>query len=154
MSRFVVDASVAIKWYLPEPHDDHAALLRRDGAGLDAPDLLYAEVANTLWKRVRRGELTAAAAEAIADSLARLPIEVHPSRLLSAAALQIACATGLTVYDCLYLATALLTEGALVTADRRLFEIARRKAPLRDRVLWIEDIASPGLTLPGERPAI
>ena len=140
MSRFVVDASVAIKWYLPEPHDDCAARLRREGTDLDAPDLLYAEVANALWKRVRRGELTTEVAGRIVDAISRLPIEVHPSRLLSGAALQIACSTGLTVHDSLYLATALLTDGRLVTADRRLFEAGRRKAPLRHRVLWVEDI--------------
>jgi len=58
------------------------------------------------------------------------------------AALQIACSTGLTVYDCLYLATALLTDSLLITADRRLFETACRKASLRRRVLWVEVIPS------------
>jgi predicted nucleic acid-binding protein len=140
VSRFVVDASVAIKWYLPEPHDDCAARLRREGTDLDAPDLLYAEIGNALWKRVRRGELTTEAAGGVAEAIARLPIEVHPSRLLSGAALQIACSTGLTVYDSLYLATALLTDSRLVTADRSLFDAGRRKAPLRHRVLWVEDI--------------
>ena len=140
MSRFVVDASVAIKWFLPEPHDDCAARLRSEGTDLEAPDLLYAEIGNALWKRVRRGELTRAAAERIIAAVSRLPIEVHPSRLLSGAAFQIACATGLTAYDSLYLATALLTDGRLVTADRRLFETAARKAPLRNKVLWVEDV--------------
>lgn len=140
MRRFVVDASVAMKWYLPEPHDEHAARLRRDGTGFDAPDLLYAEIANSLWKRVRRGELTSAAAGRIVEAVARLPIEAYPSRMLAGAALQIACSTGLTAYDCLYLATALLTESPVVTADRRLFEAARRKPPLKDKVLWVEDI--------------
>jgi predicted nucleic acid-binding protein len=140
VSRFVVDASVAVKWYLPEPHDDCAARLRHEGTDLGAPDLLYAEIANALWKRVRRGELTAAAAGRIVEAVSRLPIEVYPCRMLSGAALQIARSTGLTVYDCLYLATALLTGGVLATADRRLYEAARRKAPLRGNVLWVEDI--------------
>ena len=140
MSRFVVDASVAIKWYLPEPHDDCAARLRREGTDLDTPELLYAEIGNALWKRVRRGELTTEEAGRIVEAVSRQPLEVHPCRMLSGAALQIACSTGLTVYDSLYLATALLTDGRLVTADRRLFEAGRRKAPLRHRVLWVEDI--------------
>jgi len=41
---------------------------------------------------------------------------------------------------CRYPGTALLTDSWLVTADRRLFEAGRRKAPLRSRVLWVEDI--------------
>lgn len=140
MSRFVVDASVAVKWYLPEPHDDCAARLRHEGTELAAPDLLYAEVANVLWKRVRRGELTTGEAGDIVEAISRLPIEVHPCRLLSGAAFQIASSTGLTVYDCLYFATALLADSRLVTADRRLFETGRRAAPLRETVLWVEDI--------------
>lgn len=140
MSGYVVDASVALKWYLPEPHDDCASRLRREGADFDAPDLLHAEVANALWKRVRRGDLTAADAGRVCEAVSRLPIETYPARLLSGAALQISCATGLTVYDCLYLATALLTGNPLVTADRRLFETAGRHSALKGRVLWIGDV--------------
>jgi len=89
---------------------------------------------------VRRGELAPDDADRICAALARLPLETHPSRLLAGAALRIATATGLTVYDSLYLATALLTESPLVTADRRLFETARRTKPLKGRVLWVEEI--------------
>jgi predicted nucleic acid-binding protein len=140
VTRFVVDASVALKWYLPEPDDDHAARLQHSGAAIDAPDLLFAEVGNSLWKRVRRGELTTAEAGRIQAAISRLPIETYPCRLLAGAALQIGCAAGVTVYDALYLATALLTDGRVVTADRRLYEAARRVTPLRDRLIWIADI--------------
>lgn len=140
MSGFVVDASVALKWYLPEPHSQHALRLRKGSLPLDAPDLLHAEVANALWKRVQRSELATDEAASIAAALAAMPVETHPARLLAAAALQIACATRLTVYDSLYLATALLTDRPLVTADRRLYDVARRTSPLRRRVLWIEDV--------------
>lgn len=140
MSGYVVDASVALKWYLPEPHSERARRLRDNSAGFDAPDLLYAEVGSALWKRVRRAEITSGEAAEIAAALSRMPIDAHPARLLGSAALQIACATGLTVYDSLYAATALLTERPLVTADRRFHEVARRAKPLRDRVLWIGDL--------------
>lgn len=140
MSRYVVDASVAIKWFLPELHDAPAARLRGDGTRIDAPDLIHAEVGNALWKRVRRGELAPDDADRICVALARLPLETHPSRLLAGAAFRIATTTGLTVYDALYLATALLTESPLVTADRRLFETAQRTVPLRGRVLWVEEV--------------
>lgn len=144
MSGFVVDASVVIKWYLPEPFTEHAVRLRESGAAFDAPDLLYAEVGNVLWKRVQRGELARENATAIAEALALMPIEAHPSRLLATAALQIACTTKLTVYDCLYAAAALLTGFPLVTADRRLHETARRTRHLRGRVLWIEEVPEVG----------
>ena len=140
MNRFVVDASIAVKWYLPEQHSDCAARLCRSDAGLEAPDLLYSEIGNALWKRVRRRELTRDQAEEIITALSLMPIEIYPSRLLAAAALQIACATNLTVYDSLYIATAMLTGSRLVTADRRVYETARGAAPLKDQILWVADI--------------
>ena len=140
MTRFVVDASVAVKWYLPEEHSDCAARWCRSGAVLEAPDLLHGEIGNVLWKRVRRRELTREQAGEIIAALSLMPIEIYPSRQLAAAALQIACEINLTVYDCLYLAMAMLTGSRLVTADRRLFESAHAAAPLKDQVLWVGDI--------------
>ena len=140
MNHFVVDASVAVKWYLPEEHSDCAARLCRSGTVLEAPDLLHGEVGNALWKRVRRGELIRDQAGEIIAALGLMPIEMYPSRLLAAAALQIACEINLTVYDSLYIAAAMLTGSRLVTADRRLFESARAAEPLKDRVLWVGDI--------------
>ena len=69
-----------------------------------------------------------------------MPIEMHPSRFLAVAALQIACEINITVYDSLSIAAVMLTGSPLVTADRRLFESARAAAPLKDRVLWVGDI--------------
>src|SRR5947207_2160973 len=52
---FVVDASVAAKWFLPEPHQDKAKKLLRDFVNQDvelmAPELIVGEVGSTLWKR-------------------------------------------------------------------------------------------------------
>jgi len=50
----VVDASVAIKWFAPEPLAEAAAELRREPE-LVAPDFLLVEIANVFWKRMRRG---------------------------------------------------------------------------------------------------
>jgi predicted nucleic acid-binding protein len=60
VSRYVVDASVAVKWYLPEPESDAAGRLLDPEHDLIAPDLLFAEVGNALWKRWRRGEIGSA----------------------------------------------------------------------------------------------
>ena len=48
-SAFIVDASVAVKWVVDEQFSDAARLLA--GARLYAPDLLYIECANILWKK-------------------------------------------------------------------------------------------------------
>ena len=55
--RLVVDATVAIKWVVGEADSERAASVR--GRRLFAPDLLVAECANALWKKVVRRELAA-----------------------------------------------------------------------------------------------
>jgi predicted nucleic acid-binding protein len=55
----VIDASVVVKWHVTEIHSVEALRLLRDNApALHAPDLVFPEVGNILWKKVRRGDLT------------------------------------------------------------------------------------------------
>ena len=56
--RIVVDASIALKWVIPEPDSDAANALR--AAELIAPALWLAEAANALWRHARLGKITAA----------------------------------------------------------------------------------------------
>jgi hypothetical protein len=52
VSPLVIDASIAIKWVIEEEGTKEALALR--SRALSAPDLLIAECANILWKKVRR----------------------------------------------------------------------------------------------------
>jgi predicted nucleic acid-binding protein len=54
VSPLVIDASIAIKWVIEEEGTKEALALRNQA--LVAPDLLIAECANVLWKKVRRRE--------------------------------------------------------------------------------------------------
>ena len=56
MNTYVVDASVVIKWVVEEDGTPEALDLRQKGR-LIAPELLVAECANILWKKVERDEL-------------------------------------------------------------------------------------------------
>ena len=139
MSRFVVDASVAVKWFLPEVHADSALRLLDAEHTLAAPDLLFPEVGNALWKRVRRREVTLTEAARTVNTLVSLPLQVHPSRLLMPLGLEVAHRTQRSVYDCLYLVLAMFRRCPMVTADRKLYEAVRR-GPLSRHVLWIADV--------------
>ena len=136
MKSCVVDASVVAAAFFRETHADAArALLATDGE-LHAPDLIYAEVANVIWKRQRRGEIDEAEAiEMLADFLS-LPLRTTPSEELLAPALQLAMNTGRTVYDCLYLALAVTNKTVMVSADKRLVN-ALASGPLGKHVAWI-----------------
>ncbi len=117
----MIDTSVAIKWYLPEPGASVAAALRDGANELVAPDLLVAEFGNVLWKKVRRGELDAIEAAEIADVFARAcPVGLRPALPYSTLALELALRFQRSVYDALYLAVALADHASYVTADERL----------------------------------
>jgi len=120
VSTCVVDCSVALKWYIPEPHAESASQLLDGRHELHAPDLLLPEFGNCLWKKIRLGELTANEGRTIIRALENVPLEVHSSELLLEAALELALHTARTVYDSLYVALAILLDCPFVTADRRL----------------------------------
>ena len=140
MTLVVVDASVAVKWLVPEVHSPAARALLREEAVLLAPDLIRAEVGNVLWKRWRRGDLGTAEVDAALEDFRRFPLEVHSSEPLLEGAWAIARESGLTVYDSLYVALAVTQQARLVTADRRLFEVLRSGA-LAAACRWVEEAA-------------
>ena len=138
LTGLVVDASVVIKWHVTEVHTDAALrLLRDDAPALHVPDLVFPEVGNILWKKIRRGDLTEDQARGIAHLVAVAPLAVHPSAPLLEAALEIAIRTGRTVYDSLYVALAVQLDCRLVSADEKLYN-ALRDGPLGARILWVE----------------
>ena len=115
----VVDASVVIKWVVPEAGTiDALALLERHS--LCAPDLVVAECANILWKKVTRGELEREEAEAAARLLEASALETRGTRHLLGRATSLAVSLGHPAYDCLYLALAQELGLPFVTADERL----------------------------------
>ena len=127
MSRYVIDASVAVKWFVPEVNSLEAAALLDHAHTLHAPGLLFAEVGNTLWKKTRRRELRPAEARLVLRGLTSVPLEVTPTRDLVRGALDLAMHVGCTAYDATYLALAIHLGCTFVTADRRLRELAGRK---------------------------
>ena len=118
MTALVVDASVAIKWLVREEGSDNALCLL--DAKLVAPDLLYAEAANILWKMVRRGQVSADEADQAAYALSQVEIQIVPARSLFASALRLSVQLDHPAYDCVYLAAADALAATFVTADAKL----------------------------------
>jgi predicted nucleic acid-binding protein len=138
VSLFVVDASVAIKWFLPENHSEAALRLLTQPHTLHAPDLIFSEFGNVLWKRVRRNEISKEEADAVLEGLLTLNLQVQPSQALIPLALEIAYRENRTVYDSLYLAAAIALQSSLITADARFFR-ALNKGPFSAHLLWVEN---------------
>lgn len=115
----IVDASVALKWIVPEIDSDRAVALL-EAESLSAPSLVLVEVANALWKIAQRGGLRSDVDFGPEiNALSRLVKLVdHPH--LAARALELAIELQHPVYDCLYLALAEEEDDVLVTADLKL----------------------------------
>ena len=137
MKKVVVDASVAVKWFVPEIHSAAAARVLDPDIALYAPDLIGPEFGNILWKKVRRDEIERTEADEIMNAFAKLPFEIRSSSLLLSAAFELAVSLDRTVYDSLYLALAVAEECVLVTADAK-FHAAIVMTPFAAHVKWVE----------------
>lgn len=116
----VVDASVALKWYIDESDAALAdAVLERSDAVI-APELIVAEVANAAWNACRKGEITAAQQAWIAEDITTVLDRIEALRPLAVRASAIARAIDHPVYDCFYVALSEARNASLITADGRL----------------------------------
>jgi predicted nucleic acid-binding protein len=119
VSVFVVDASLILKWFIPEIHSEAAR--RWLGASHDyvAPDLLFSEAGNTVWKKVRRKELEETEGRQLVKGLAQVAVETVATRSLLKDALAVALTADITVYDAMYLALAVRLDTEVITGDDR-----------------------------------
>jgi predicted nucleic acid-binding protein len=136
MTGVVADASALVKCLVEEPDSPEAVRIMRAATDIVAPDLVYAECANALWKRARRGTLSGLNTEEALARLTEYPMDSLPLADLTADALGIALRFDHSIYDCYYIAAAIQTGHTLVTADRVLAEIAR-EVGLGEQVLLI-----------------
>lgn len=118
----VVDTSVALKWYVQESDSAMARPLLE--VELAAPDFILVELANALWKKVRRGQITRFQADAALSHLAQA-VKLVPSALVIEEALNLGLELAHPVYDCLYLALAGELRLPVVTADERFWRRLR-----------------------------
>ena len=125
----VIDASVAVKWLLPEPGDAAAQELLASEERLVAPSLIRTEVAAALARRARFGEIEPRDGE-IAMGLWLQTLRDGVIGLVADEA-DLVTALGLAVelshplQDCLYLALAERLGAPLVTADKKFVNKAR-----------------------------
>jgi predicted nucleic acid-binding protein len=138
VSLVVVDASVAVKWFLPETGEslvsEAIALLDeydREEVRFAVPDLFYVETASAIWKAVRVGRVPRAFGDQALVLLTQRKFPTVPSLKLLDKAFQIAVDHGRTVYDSLYVALAVQTNSQLITADERLANSLASRFPVK-----------------------
>ena len=138
MSLYIVDASVAVKWFLPARDEPFALQARQllqgwteESHRLLVPDLFFAEVANALWRAVRTGRCLLPEAEFSLGRLEAASIPAVPSIEIFKDAFTIAVRHDRTLYDSLYVALAASSEAQLITADEKLVNALASHYPIR-----------------------
>ena len=140
-SRLVIDASVALKWMTPEEDSERAMLVLDLERELHAPAFIFMELANALWIQVRAGKADAAGASAALDDVRTGPLRIWQGEEPLPDTIALAAILDHAVYDCAYLALALLLDAAYVTADHRFWRKTESNAELAGRVLLLRDLA-------------
>lgn len=136
----MVDASVVMKWFIPEIHSDVALKARQLRDRLHVPGFMTLELGSVIAKKIRRGELTLDDGETILKELRHLPLQRHADERLFSAAYELALETQQSLYDCLYLALAEAVDGRMITADRKFYR-ALTGGPYDQRLVWVENLA-------------
>jgi predicted nucleic acid-binding protein len=121
MSFYVVDASFAMKWFLPEEGSDKALSILEDMERFFIPDLFLIESDSIVTKKVRRRELDLSEAPVLQQQIRKLPYIIVPYRDISKFALELSSTMYISHYDACYLAVAIEAEGILYTADIRMY---------------------------------
>jgi predicted nucleic acid-binding protein len=132
---FVVDASVALKWVVPEAGSAAAVALRAADSHLIAPTLVSAEIGNALWKKTMRKEIDRReAVSALRLALSHFA-EFIPFDDFRETALELAIELRHPIYDCFYLALAERERCPLITADGSLLAAAKTMKGVELRLL-------------------
>jgi len=138
VSLVVLDASVAVKWFLPEKVETltREALALMDGCRkkeiqIIVPDLFWVEFASVLRKAIRRGNYSKDSADAALATMKDLDFPTVSSLELLEKAFEIAMTFERTVYDSIYVALAVQTQSQLITADEHLVNSLAARFPVK-----------------------
>jgi len=134
----VIDASLAVKWFVTEEGHATAVSLLEQNQILVAPDLIFPETTNVFWKKLQKGEMTSEQSQLACRALPGFLQGTFSSSRLSADALKLAIRLNHSVYDCIYLACAEQQGAKLVTADKK-FVSRNKSAGLHHLVMDLEE---------------
>jgi predicted nucleic acid-binding protein len=137
--KFVIDASIAVKWYVPEVFEKEAVSLLNGKNHFHVPELIFPEFCNVIWLKVRRSEITQTEGETIVSEMMQRTWTIHPHKKIIEPAYTGATSSGQTVYDWTYLALAVSLSCEMITADQKFYN-ALEKTPLKTNLKWIGDV--------------
>ena len=123
MTGLIVDASVALKWLVPESDSATAETIVGKASPLHAPHFLMIETVNACWKNWRKQLIDSSIVLEASSKLTGLIDVWHRDETLMEDAARLAIELQHPIFDCLYLALAKQINLPVVTADQRLLAV-------------------------------
>lgn len=144
--KIIIDASVAIKWYVRDEVDAEKAIemlldYENGKINLIAPALFYYETANAVNTAVLRKRITDYEGQDIIKDLMATDLITLADAQLIPSAYFYARKYNISVYDASYLAAAKEHNAPIYTADRKFYDAVKSKERL---VKWIGDYKKAG----------
>ena len=120
----VADSSAIVKYYVHEPGWERVREIMKEG--VVTLNFAIIEIANALWRKIMRSEMSVdIAKEIVEDLVIRRAIPLEPFENYITEALKISAQRRVTVYDALFIAFALKKGLELVTVDEKQAEVAK-----------------------------
>jgi predicted nucleic acid-binding protein len=138
VSDLVIDASVAVKWFVSEEGSDKADEVSASDYTLLAPRLIVIEVANALARKAIQNLITPVEAAEYVRTLPQFLAGLLDVEDLIEPALQNACSHRHPIYDFVYVEAARRRDTRMLTANQKLIakvkgtDIAKLVIPLSE----------------------
>jgi predicted nucleic acid-binding protein len=120
----ILDANIAVALLAELPYSQQAEHAVMRAKTVHAPDLIFAEVANAFWKISMANTDNMFHGKQALAKLSNLFDSLIPAAGAIEEAYMMALEHGHPVYDCIYAMTAHHMKATLITADRRLHDLA------------------------------
>jgi predicted nucleic acid-binding protein len=118
--KIVIDTNIAAALLLRLSYSDAARTAVARASSLIAPDLIFHEMANLLWRLTTTGTIDSRLAYRVLDEVPTLLSDCIPGRDLLPESFDLAVTLAHPAYDCFFVRTAVCHDALLLTADRRL----------------------------------
>ena len=141
MKSIIMDASVILKWFFKENHQEYAwRYLENSALQLLAPDFAFVECAGVIRRKIASNEVTLEQGKKSLQKMREIArLEFIPILNLTHQAFEIANEIQHDLYDCIYLALAIHQQSVMVTADKKFYDCVQKHDVYKDFIQWIED---------------
>jgi len=122
----VIDSSSLAKYVNREPGWEEVEDQLKKGVA--TTPLALKEISNSLWKRVREGQLSKQYSRQVLEGLLKLrPFKVFDQETVLTAALDISTEEDIPIYDAIFIALSEKMRDGLITSDVKQAEAAKRR---------------------------